>query len=344
MQENYINKIDLMGMGSDELQEYLKVMDSKPYRGSQILDWVYSKNIKEIERMTNLPGKLKEDFQKEFYISGLLELQEQVSLDKTRKYLFQLEDGQKIESVLIPDDKRLTLCVSTQVGCKFNCSFCYTGKMGYIRNLTAGEIINQIITVKQQDKKITNIVFMGMGEPLDNYENVIKAVKIISSSWGLGISPGKITLSTCGLVPGLKRLKDEKLNINLSISLNASNNGVRSLLMPVNKKYPISELLRACRGHPLQPGKRITFEYILIKDLNDSEKDAKQLADLLKGIRCKINLLPFNKKSNDKNIYDTPDRNRVNKFHEYLISRKFIVFTRKPRGIDISAACGQLAT
>ena len=317
-------------------------MGCKPYRVKQVLAWIYNKKINTIEEMTNLSKELREDIQKEFYISGLILLQELVSQDGTRKYLFELEDKQKIESVLMPDDKRLTLCVSTQVGCKFNCSFCYTGKAGFTRNLTAGEIVSQIINISQQDKKITNVVFMGMGEPLDNYENVIKAVKIISSPWGLGISAAKITLSTCGLLPGLKRLKDENLNVNLAISLNASDNKVRSRLMPVNKKYPLEEVLKACREYPPKPRQRITFEYVLIKDVNDSEKDAKQLADLLKGIKCKINLLPFNKRPDDKIPYDATAQNNVNNFHEYLISRKFSVFMRKQRGIDISASCGQL--
>ena len=335
-------KIDLIGMNHGELNEYLKGMGYEPYRVNQVLDWVYNKKINNIEEMTNLSKKLREDLQKEFYISSLILLQDLVSRDGTRKYLFELEDGLKIESVLIPDDKRLTLCVSTQAGCKFNCAFCYTGKIGFIRNLTSGEIINQIINVSQRDKRITNIVFMGMGEPLDNYKNVIKAVRIISSPWGLRISAGKITLSTCGLIPELKRLKDEKLNINLAVSLNASDNNIRNQLMPINKKYPLKEVLKACREYPLKPRKRITFEYVLIRDVNDSEKDAKQLANLLKGIRCKINLLPFNKKSHAKNQYEASNQDTVNKFHEYLISRKFTVFTRKQRGIDISASCGQL--
>lgn len=339
-----MNKIDLREITDEELIEYLKVMGSKPYRAKQVLDWVYKKKIKSIEEMTNLSKKLREDLQKEFYVSGNILLQKLVSKDGTRKYLFELEDKQKIESVLMPDDKRLTLCVSTQVGCKFNCSFCYTGKMGFTRNLTSGEIINQIMSVGKNEKRITNIVFMGMGEPLDNYENVIKAAKIIFSPWGLGIGASKITLSTCGLIPGMKRLKEEKLNINLAISLNASDDNVRNQLMPVNKKYPLKKLLKACREYPLKPKNRITFEYVLIKDLNDSEKDARQLADLLKGIKCKINLLPFNKRPDAKSQYDTPDQDKVNKFHEYLLSRKFTVFMRKQRGIDISASCGQLLT
>ena len=338
-----MSKIDMRGITEDELNEYLRVMGSKPYRAKQVLDWVYNKKIKSIEEMTNLSKKLREDLQNEFYVSGLILLQEMVSKDGTKKCLFELEDKQKIESVLMPDDKRLTLCVSTQVGCKFNCSFCYTGKMGFSRNLTAGEIVNQIMLVSRKEKRITNIVLMGMGEPLDNYENVIKAVKIIYSPWGLGISASKITLSTCGLIPGLKRLKDEKLNINLAISLNASDDNVRNRLMPVNKKYPLKELLKVCREYPLKPNKkRITFEYVLIRDVNDSVKDAKQLADLLKGIKCKINLLPFNKRLDGKSQYDSPDQHKVDKFHEYLISRNFSVFTRKQRGIDISASCGQL--
>lgn len=339
-----MRKIDLRGISQKDLQEYLNIMESKPYRVKQVLDWVYCKKIDSIDDMTNLSKNLREDLKKEFYISGLILLKEQISQDGTKKYLFELEDKQRIESVLMPDDKRLTLCVSTQVGCKFNCSFCYTAKIGFIRNLTTGEIINQIIYVSRHDKNITNVVFMGMGEPLDNYENVIKSVQIISSSSprGLGISAGKITISTCGLIPGIKRLKNENININLAVSLNASNNITRNRLMPINKRYPLNKLLKMCCEYPSDKRKRITFEYVLIKDLNDSLEDAIHLANFLKGIRCKINLLPFNRKPDIKSLYNTPAQERVNSFHEYLISQKYSVFTRKQRGLDISASCGQL--
>lgn len=334
--------LDIKNLAPDEIQEFLKLAGYKPYRVKQVLGWVYCKKVNSIDDMTNLSKKTREELKKEFYISSLTLLKEQISEDNTEKFLFELEDKLRIESVLIPDDNRLTLCISTQVGCKLKCSFCYTGKVGFTRNLTTGEIINQIVFVSQHNKKITNIVLMGMGEPLDNYKNVIKAVKIICSPSGLGISSRKVTLSTCGLVPGIKKLESENLNINLAVSLNASYDNIREQLMPINKKYPLNELLKACRQYPLKPRQRITFEYVLIKNLNDSKKDAIRLADILKGIKCKINLLPFNKKPNTKSLYEPPAEDTVNKFHEYLISKNFTVFTRKQRGHDISASCGQL--
>lgn len=337
-----MNKIALRGMAESEVQEHIKEIGGKPYSAKQVLSWLYSKLINNIDDMTNLSKSLREKIKEDFYICSLDLLKEEISVDGTRKYLFALEDGQKIESVLIPDEKRSTLCVSTQVGCKFNCSFCFTAKMGFSRDLTADEIVNQIIILKQNGHRITNVVFMGMGEPLDNYENVIKAVKIISSQWGLGISGSKITISTCGFIPGLKKLRKDKININLAISLNAAFDHIREKLMPINKKYPIKDLLNACWAIPMKPRKRITFEYVLIKGVNDSEKDARELASLMKREKCKINLLPFNKKPGSKIEYDAPDEKTVNKFHEYLISRNFSVFTRKQRGADISAACGQL--
>lgn len=337
-----MNKFDLNGIMHDELQEYFEVMGVKPYRVKQVLDWVYNKKVNSLDQMSNLSKKLREELHKEFYMSSLVLLKEQISQDGTKKFLFGLEDKQQIESVLIPESKRLTLCISTQVGCKFNCTFCYTARSGFVRDLTTGEIINQILYVSQKNIQITNIVIMGMGEPLDNYDNVIKAIKIIFSPWGLGISARKITLSTCGLIPGLKKLKDEDFNINLVISLNASDSNTREQLMPVNKKYPLKDLLQICREYPLKPGRRITFEYILIKEINDSEEDAKRLAHLLKGIKCKINLIPFNRKPDNKIPYNAPKRNRVDNFFKYLVSRKYSVFTRKQRGIDISASCGQL--
>ncbi len=336
------NKIDLIGVDQGELQEYFKVMGYEPYRVKQVLEWIYSKKVRSVDEMTNLSKKLREEVKREFYISNLVLMNRQESQDGTQKFLFELEDRKQIESVLIPEGNRSTLCLSTQVGCKFYCSFCYTGKSGFVRNLTTGEIINQILYFSQEGNKVTNIVLMGMGEPLDNYNNVIKAVKIIYHPWGLGISARKISLSTCGLIPALKKLKNEDFNINLVVSLNASDSNTRDKLMPVNKRHSLKELLKICREYPLKPGRRITFEYVLIKDINDSEEDAKRLSHLLRGIKCKINLIPFNRKHDGKIPYDPPDQLKVNKFHQYLTAQKYSVFIRKQRGTDISASCGQL--
>src|SRR3990172_5450026 len=255
------------------------------------------------------------------------------------EWVFQ-KDVSSIESVLIPDEDRLTLCISTQVGCKLNCAFCLTGKGGFIRNLNHYEIIEQILSVRREKKDIINIVLMGMGEPLDNYENVIKSIKTMISPHGLKIPAKRITLSTSGLIPEIKKLAKENLKINLAVSLNASDNETRDKIMPLSKKYPIEELLKTLKEYPLPPNRRITFEYVMIKRLNDSIEDAKKLSNILKGIKCKINLIPFN--SYEGVDYEAPDYKNVEDFRNILISQHYTTIIRKSKGADISAACGQL--
>src|SRR3972149_8365277 len=268
--------------------------------------------------MTNLSIGLRNKLSELAYIPRLSIADKRISKDGTEKYLFILpplhlplepvlseaegkggsggvsEDGNSIESVLIPDEDRLTLCISTQVGCKLNCAFCLTGKGGFIRNLNHYEIIEQILSVRREKKDITNIVLMGMGEPLDNYENVIKSIKTMISPHGLKIPAKKITLSTSGLIPEIKKLAKENLKINLAVSLNASDNETRDKIMPLSKKYPIEDLLKTLKEYPLPPNRRITFEYVMIKGLNDSIEDAIRLSNILKNIKCKINLIPLN--------------------------------------------------
>ncbi|MBI5748234.1 MAG: radical SAM protein [Nitrospinae bacterium] len=359
------------------MEGLVESLGEKPYRARQIYEWVFQKDVSDIGEMTNLSLNLREQLSKSAYISRLSIADKRTSSDSTSKYLFLLEDGNSIESVLIPDEDRLTLCISTQVGCKLCCAFCLTGKGGFIRNLNHLEIIEQILAVQREieyrllchfvprndttastviasqrrsnlsripeyyeDKKITNVVLMGMGEPLDNYENVIKSIKTMISPHGLKIPARRITLSTSGLIPEIKRLAKENLKINLAISLAASDNEVRDKIMPVNKKYPIEELLKALKEYPLPPNRRITFEYVMIKGLNDSIEDAKRLSNILKNIKCKINLIPFN--SFEGSDYETPDYKNVEEFQNLLISRHYTAIIRKSKGADICAACGQL--
>jgi len=322
------------------MEDLVSSLGEKPYRVHQIYEWVFQKEVSSIGEMTNLSKNLRNQLSELSYISRLSIADKRVSKDGTEKYLLMLEDGNSIESVLIPDEDRLTLCISTQVGCKLNCAFCLTGKGGFIRNLNHYEIIEQILSVRREKKDIINIVLMGMGEPLDNYENVIKSIKTMISPHGLKIPAKRITLSTSGLIPEIKKLAKENLKINLAVSLNASDNETRDKIMPLSKKYPIEELLKTLKEYPLPPNRRITFEYVMIKRLNDSIEDAKKLSNILKGIKCKINLIPFN--SYEGVDYEAPDYKNVEDFRNILISQHYTTIIRKSKGADISAACGQL--
>ena len=335
-----MQKVNLKDLSLQEIEGLVFSLGEKSYRGRQIYEWVFQKDVSGIGEMTNLSIGLRNKLSELAYILRLSIADKRTSSDGTSKYLFILEDGNSIESVLIPDEDRLTLCISTQVGCKLNCTFCLTGKGGFIRNLSHYEIIEQILSVKREGHNITNVVLMGMGEPLDNYDNVIKSIKTMTSPHGLKIPAKRITLSTSGLIPEIKKLAKENLKINLAISLNASNNETRDKIMPVNKKYPIEELFKALKEYPLPPNRRITFEYVMIKGLNDSIEDAIRLSNLLKNIKCKINLIPFN--SFEGSDYQAPDSMSVEEFQNLLISRHYTVIIRKSKGADICAACGQL--
>ena len=316
------------------MEDLVSSLGEKPYRVHQIYEWVFQKDVSSIGEMTNLSKNLRNQLSELSYISRLSIADKRVSKDGTEKYLLMLEDGNSIESVLIPDEDRLTLCISTQVGCKLNCAFCLTGKGGFIRNLNHYEIIEQILSVRREKKDIINIVLMGMGEPLDNYENVIKSIKTMISPHGLKIPAKRITLSTSGLIPEIKKLAKENLKINLAVSLNASDNETRDKIMPLSKKYPIEELLKTLKEYPLPPNRRITFEYVMIKRLNDSIEDAKKLSNILKGIKCKINLIPFN--SYEGVDYEAPDYKNVEDFRNILISQHYTTIIRKSKGADIS--------
>jgi 23S rRNA (adenine2503-C2)-methyltransferase len=293
--------------------------------------------------MTNLSGELREQLAEHFVIGRLRVLRRADSRDGTVKFLFGLADHESIESVLIPEPTRLTLCISTQAGCAFGCAFCATALLGLRRNLTCGEIVGQILEVSRtlaDDRRITHIVLMGMGEPLANYDQTLRALQIITDSeWGVGISPRRVTLSTVGLVPQIEKLMAET-KVNLAISLHAPNNQLRGQLMPVNRKYSLAQLIDCCRSLPIPRRKRITFEYVLLHGVNDSEQHARELAKLLRGIPSKVNVIPFNPHPGSEFLRPTDES--VVRFQNVLHDAGVQINVRRPRGDDIQAACGQL--
>lgn len=334
-------KKNLKTFSLTELEDFLTSLGMKKYRVSQVYQWLYQKGAASFDEMTNLSKEERQSLNEKAYISSLKLVKRQTASDGTEKYLFELEDGNRIESVLIPDEERLTLCISTQAGCAMGCRFCLTGKGGLKRNLEAHEIVDQVIAVRRLlSKRITNIVLMGMGEPLANYDNTISALKILLDEKALNFSNRKITLSTAGLIPQIDKLGKEGITINLAISLNAATDDVRNKIMPVNKKYPIKELIAACKRFPLPKRRRITFEYVMLKNINDTKEDAERLCKLLKGIPCKVNLIPFNEYEGSE--FKKPDNNNVERFRGILMDRHIMAITRKSKGAEISAACGQL--
>jgi len=307
------------------------------------LRWLYQKGVPSFDEMTNLSKRFRQELSQVSFISTLPPLRIEQARDGTKKFLFQLEDGNRIESVLIPDKNRLTLCLSTQVGCAFGCRFCLTGIIGWKRNLTVSEILNQIVAVRKtlpEKTYITNIVLMGMGEPLANYDNTLKAIHLMHHPDAFKFSSRRITLSTVGLLPALEQLMKEKILFGLAISLNASNEETRSQLMPVNRRYPLKKILEMCRNFPLKPRARITFEYVMIEGINDSSLDAKRLMRLLKGIPSKVNLIPLNEAPGI--LFKRPSEEKVKGFQEILMEGGLTAIVRTSKGGEISAACGQL--
>lgn len=336
-------KRDIRDLSYEELMLYLKSINEAKFHASQIFKWIYQRGILQFEQMSDLSVALRAQLKKSFFFSEPEVLHKDISSDGTTKVLFQLHDRERIETVLIPAPTRATLCVSTQAGCKFGCRFCASGIGGWKRNLSCAEILDQIITVGTLHcnvPTITNIVFMGVGEPLDNYDNLFKAVTIINSSKAMNIAARRITVSTCGIIPGIKKLAKEGLQIGLAISLHGSNNDTRSALMPVNKKYPLDDLIPVCREYCQSTKRQITFEYILIKDMTCTKKAAKELGRLLKGMLCKINLIPCNPVCEFN--YQQPSRNQMFAFKKELEEVGIYSTIRTPRGKDVSAACGQL--
>jgi 23S rRNA (adenine2503-C2)-methyltransferase len=326
-----------------DLSAFIAERKHPAYRVQQIRQWLFQKRARTFAEMTNLSRNLRDELEQYFSIGGLDELRRVESQDGTVKYLFGLGDGQSIESVLIPEPKRLTLCISTQVGCAYGCAFCATARLGFKRNLTAGEIVDQIVVASRalgDEERITNIVLMGMGEPLANYANSLRAIEIITNgAWGLGIAPRRVTLSTVGLIPQIEKLMSET-NVSLAISLHAASEELRGRLMPVNRKYSLEQLMECCRNLPLPRRKRITFEYVLLSGVNDSRADAKALCEVLSGIPSKVNVIPFN--PHPGSAFERPADDTVKRFQQVLFDHGIQVNVRRPRGDDIAAACGQL--
>lgn len=325
----------------DELKNEMISIGEKPFRAEQIFSWLYREKVKEFDEMTNLSLELREKLKAEYDICNFKIIRKQESSDGTKKYLFDVLDGNAIETVLMQYHHGKTICVSSQIGCKMGCKFCASTGIPFVRNLSAGEIVEQVIAVEQDIlDNISNIVFMGIGEPLDNYENVMKAIKIINNPKGLNIGARHISISTSGIVPKIYDLANENMQCTLSISLHATNNKKRSEMMPVNNAYPIEELIKACKDYIKKTNKRISFEYALAKDNNDNREDAKQLVQLLKGMLCHVNLIPINPIENGK--FSKSSNENIIHFRDYLNEHGIVATIRRELGSDIDAACGQL--
>lgn len=338
-------KTDLKNLTQDQLVQFVESLDQPSFRGRQILAWIYRPGIKTFAEMTDLAKSFRELLPQHAFISRFDNPLTEVSRDGTVKFGFALQDAHMIESVLIPEEDRNTICLSTQVGCAMGCKFCLTGTMGLSRNLITAEIVNQVCAVRDymlENNKtpLTNIVFMGMGEPLANLENLINAISILTEQRGLDFSSRRITVSTCGLVPQMLTL-GRLTNVNLAISLHAPNDHIRERIMPINKRYPLPALLDGCRAFPHKKRQRIMFEYTLLEGINDREEHAMELADILHDIPCKINLLSMNETPDSE--YRSPSYRRILAFQKILRNRGYTAFIRQSRGADISAACGQLA-
>ncbi len=334
---------DLKGLTGSETEQWCESLGMPAYRGRQIRQWLFKKLALSFDEMTSLPKDLRRELARHSLAGRLERCETRVSEDGTEKVLFRLTEGHSIESVLIPEREHFTLCISSQAGCAMGCRFCVTGRGGFKRDLTAGEILDQVIQVRRampEPERLTNIVFMGMGEPLANYEAVLRAIHNLTAGDGFNFSHRKVTLSTCGLVPMIKRLGRDA-SVNLAVSLNAADEDTRTSLMPINRRYSLDELLETCRAFPLPNRRMITFEYIMIRDVNDRDQDALNLARLLRGLRAKINLIPLNPHP-ALDISPSP-LYRISVFQELLIQRNFTAIVRKSKGQDISAACGQLS-
>jgi len=335
-------KEDIRNLSLEELKEVFNEWGEPEYRAGQMFKWLYQKNVQALKQMTDFPKKLISKLEQKFSIDTLTCLKTLAAKDGTKKFLWQLAEHHSIETVLIPEKSRRTLCLSTQVGCKFGCPYCMSGSKGFIRQLSAAEIVGQVLGAQRlTGLQITNIVMMGIGEPLDNYENLVKAIRIINHPEGLGIGARKITISTCGLVPGIMKLKKLGLQIELSVSLQATSNELRNRLVPINRKYNLEKLLAACREYFEATDRVITFEYALIEGINDSDSDAKRLADIARRLKGKVNLIPCN--PNMSFCYRGSTARRVKDFQRILRSRGVTASIRSTRGSEIQAACGQLA-
>ena len=322
------------------LENFFEEIGQSKFRAAQVFDWLYVKRVKSFEEMTNIKKDLISFLSDNFSINHLNMLEVQEDID-VKKYLFELYDGNKIEAVLMKHDYGNSICVSSQVGCNMGCRFCESGRLKKVRNLNAFELVLQILAVEEHIKeRISHVVLMGIGEPLDNYDNVMKFIRIINDPKGINIGIRHITLSTCGLVPKIKDFTKEEFGVNLAISLHAPTDEIRNKIMPINKVYNIKSIMDAIKEYIKVTNRRVTFEYILLKDINDSKEDAKKLAELLKGINCYVNLIPYNETSNFE--YKTSNKVTINEFYDILKKSKINVTIRREFGSKVSAACGQL--
>jgi 23S rRNA (adenine2503-C2)-methyltransferase len=336
-------KTDMKTLSFPEIEKILEELGEKAYRARQLAVWIYQRGVSDFAEMTDLSKSCRHNLEEKYFVSELPVVEARTAKDGCCKYVFRLPEGLDIESVLIPDQDRLTLCISTQLGCRQGCCFCLTARMGFIRNLLAHEIVDQVLEVRNllpPDKRTLNIVLMGMGEPLDNYQNSVQAVRLMTSPLGLNISPRHITLSTAGLVSQIYQLQKEGLGINLAISINAPSDEIRNKLMPINRRYNLDSLLQALRDFPIPSRRRFTIEYILIDGVNDSPEAAQQLCRKLREIPCKINLIPYN--PNPYLPFRECSEASLEQFQQILVQHHLTVTVRRSRGRDIEAACGQL--
>ncbi|MFH0796933.1 MAG: 23S rRNA (adenine(2503)-C(2))-methyltransferase RlmN [Candidatus Omnitrophota bacterium] len=336
------DKTDIKNFTLQELKERLIAAGDPAYRANQIFGWIYRKGVTDFEAMVNIPISLKNKINNLFCFGSIKMLQSLKSNDGTGKFLFQLADGRRIETVSIPAKDRETACLSTQVGCKYRCLICASGQNGFVRNLTVSEMISQLLfLIHTRKSPVTNVVFMGMGEPFDNYENLIKVIRIINSPEGLNIGARRLTVSTGGLIPEIKRFAELGLQVHLAVSLHASNSVLRSKLVPVSRKYPLEELIPACKEYTKKTGRKITLEYTLIQGVNDTVEDARQLAVIAGRIKAKVNIIPLNV---FPGLGFRPSGEKVVSIFIHHLQEKGVKVTRRhSRGQDIAAACGQLA-
>jgi 23S rRNA (adenine2503-C2)-methyltransferase len=338
-----VERVDLAGLELKELEQFVQTLGHKKFHARQLYHWIWKRGVTDFAEMTNLSLELRQALAEKAMVSMPEVIKHDVSSDGTQKFVLKLSDGRQIESVFIPDTPKQTFCVSTQVGCAMGCAFCLTGKMGLIRHLTAAEISAQVrllATRLELLDKSFNIVLMGMGEPLQNYDNTMKALRMLNEKEGLDMHPKRVTLSTVGLVPMMDKLAQEELMPNLAVSLHAATEEQRRAIVPPTKKYSLNDIIEACKRFPLSKRRRIMFEYVMLAGVNDSDDDARKLVKVLSGVKAKVNLLPLNAAPGIP--FERPSDERVNAFAKILAGRGLMVSVRKSRGRDIRAACGQL--
>ena len=340
------NKVNIRNLSFEELKNSLDILGEKSFRAKQVFEWLWQKNAATFDEMSNLSKDLRAKLNENFFIDHIQLDDQQISSDKTIKCAFSVGEGKVVEGVLIPTSSRTTACISSQVGCSLSCTFCATGRLKLMRNLTAGEIVDQVVYLKDQadnryNTPLTNIVYMGMGEPLLNYKNVLQSVEMITSEQGLGMSPKRITVSTAGIAKMIRKLGDDEVKFNLAVSLHAANDKKRSHIMEINDSNNLEELSNALRYFHEKTESRVTFEYIIFKDFNDKIEDAQELAEFAKCVPCKINIIEYNPIDNGE--FQQANRQNVDAFAAFLETKNLIVHVRRSRGKDIDAACGQLA-